>query len=273
MRFPLQYFPLTVFVLPIASWATTYYIAVANDHVSPEFPYISDTGNLPPESSIFGQLLNLSSVLAAITIYIRYMQVRQFVESKPRLRYQNQVCLVFGLLAAMGMSVVANFQESSLLVVHLIGATLAFGLGLCYGWLMTLISYSLYPVESHMFVCHLRLAISVVTTVSFFMCTIFTVLAHQRRNMWSSHHHWMPDDGGYEEHLVATTSEWVMAICVLIYLVTYAHEFESYALTHPQLYRRHGDDVYPVRRAEQVPVIVRASAADSAESSGDLATA
>lgn len=40
-----------------------YGIAVANNHVEPVFPYISDAGSLSPESCVFGQLLNIGAVL------------------------------------------------------------------------------------------------------------------------------------------------------------------------------------------------------------------
>ncbi len=38
-------------------------VAFLLDHVEPGFPYISDTGNLPPESCIFGQFLAIVSFL------------------------------------------------------------------------------------------------------------------------------------------------------------------------------------------------------------------
>jgi hypothetical protein len=37
---------------------------VFNEHVWPAFPYISDTGALPPESCIFGQALNIGAFLS-----------------------------------------------------------------------------------------------------------------------------------------------------------------------------------------------------------------
>ena len=40
-----------------------YGIAVGGKHVEPGFPYISDTGTYPPESCVFGQLMNLGALL------------------------------------------------------------------------------------------------------------------------------------------------------------------------------------------------------------------
>lgn len=46
----------------------------------------------------------------------------------------NHWALIFGLLSTFGLSVVANFQETSVLVVHFIGALLCFGGGTAYFW-------------------------------------------------------------------------------------------------------------------------------------------
>ncbi|XP_053402214.1 DNA damage-regulated autophagy modulator protein 1-like isoform X1 [Mercenaria mercenaria] len=63
------------FYVPL-SFFITYSIAVENKHVEPGFPYISYTGTTPPESCVFGQLLNIGAVLAGVIIYTRYRQSR-----------------------------------------------------------------------------------------------------------------------------------------------------------------------------------------------------
>lgn len=42
----------------------SYLIAVLNNHVGAGFPYISDTGALPPESCVFGQFLTINAFLS-----------------------------------------------------------------------------------------------------------------------------------------------------------------------------------------------------------------
>ena len=49
-------------------------VQVSQGHVDSLWPYISDTGTTPPESCIFGQLLNLGAALLTLTFYIRYKQ-------------------------------------------------------------------------------------------------------------------------------------------------------------------------------------------------------
>jgi len=39
-------------------------IAVLIGHVAPDWPYISDTGTIPPESCIFGQFLTFDALLS-----------------------------------------------------------------------------------------------------------------------------------------------------------------------------------------------------------------
>nr|CAD7442702.1 unnamed protein product [Timema bartmani] len=59
----LHLLPISVFVLIPTTFVITYTCAVLLGHVEPGFPYISDTGALPPESCVFAQLLGIASVL------------------------------------------------------------------------------------------------------------------------------------------------------------------------------------------------------------------
>ena len=47
----------------------------------------------------------------------------------------NTVGLVLGVVGAAGVSLVANFQETSVLSVHFTGASVCFGLGTIYLWI------------------------------------------------------------------------------------------------------------------------------------------
>lgn len=48
----------------VLSVCARYAVAASLDHVYPVWPYISDTGTLPPESCIFGLMLNIGSLLS-----------------------------------------------------------------------------------------------------------------------------------------------------------------------------------------------------------------
>ncbi|OXB69327.1 hypothetical protein ASZ78_015727 [Callipepla squamata] len=49
-----------------AAFIISYVIAVLEGHVEPLVPYISDTGTKPPESGIFGFMINISALLVIV---------------------------------------------------------------------------------------------------------------------------------------------------------------------------------------------------------------
>jgi len=73
-----------------------------------------------------------------IVMYIRYRQINEYYRSyalSPAVVKHNKVALWTGFLSCFGLSLVANFQETNVIVVHLTGAFLCFGLGTVYIWL------------------------------------------------------------------------------------------------------------------------------------------
>lgn len=59
----LSFLPIFVIVWTYLTFGISYIIAVARGDVDPGFPYISDTGARRPESSIFGQMLNMTAAV------------------------------------------------------------------------------------------------------------------------------------------------------------------------------------------------------------------
>ncbi|XP_044523059.1 modulator of macroautophagy TMEM150B isoform X3 [Gracilinanus agilis] len=100
----------------------------AGDPVS--FPASSLCGSFPPQSCIFGQLLNVGAVMVAWICVLRYLQLREWGVPKG----PNRLCLGLGFLCALGASFVGNFQQSNELSMHLFGAFLAFVVGVAYFW-------------------------------------------------------------------------------------------------------------------------------------------
>ncbi|XP_076986870.1 modulator of macroautophagy TMEM150B [Tamandua tetradactyla] len=112
---------------------TVFALAVENRAVNltEGFPYISRCGSYPPQSCIFSQLLNVGAAMASWVCILRYHQLRDWgVGRRP-----NQLILGTGLLCALGTSIVGNFQEKNQKPTHLVGAFLAFFVGLLYFWL------------------------------------------------------------------------------------------------------------------------------------------
>jgi len=73
-----------------------------------------------------------------IVMYVRYRQIYEYYQScelSPAVVKLNKVALWTGFLSCFGLSLVANFQETNVIVIHLTGAFLCFGLGTVYIWL------------------------------------------------------------------------------------------------------------------------------------------
>ncbi|XP_040840270.1 DNA damage-regulated autophagy modulator protein 1 isoform X1 [Ochotona curzoniae] len=150
-----------------AAFIISYVVAVLSGHVNPFLPYISDTGTTPPESGIFGFMINFSAFLGAATMYTRY----KIVEKQNQTSYFstpvfNLVSLAVGLVGCIGMGIVANFQELAVPVVHDGGALLAFVCGVIYTVLQSIISYKSCPQWNSLWTCHVRMVISAVSCVA-----------------------------------------------------------------------------------------------------------
>ncbi|KAK0054750.1 DNA damage-regulated autophagy modulator protein 2 [Biomphalaria pfeifferi] len=229
--------PVSLVLLAAITIGVSYVIAVVNHDVSTVFPYISDTGSNRPESCIFGQFLNIAAFLAFSTMYVRYKAVEAIVHSSNddhKLRRLNKVSLFFGVLAALGVSIVANFQEGTdVEIVHIIGAGMTFILGVLYCFLQAALSFHMCPDYNGRCICTIRLAISLMSLVALLLTVISAAIA---LNEWTSKTHssnkfkWLPDDPGYAAHLVSTVGEWVTAFTFLSFFFTYVREFDKFEL-------------------------------------------
>merc|ERR1711874_540421 len=153
-RMPLsnpKYLTLITALLFPGTFLATYGISAYLGHSDLVWPYISDTGTNPPESCIFGQLLNIGAVLLCFIFYTRYKQVAEFYKIHPdkqKLKKLNTTSVWLGFLGALGVSVVGNFQETQVALVHFIGASMAFGLGTIYLWVQVYFTFVLPPPSS-----------------------------------------------------------------------------------------------------------------------------
>ncbi|XP_045468231.1 DNA damage-regulated autophagy modulator protein 2 [Harmonia axyridis] len=236
----LHYLPIAIAVLFPVTFILSYSIAVAHEDVTPLFPYISDTGTFSPESCIFGQLLNLGALLVGFSAYFRYLQLRDLHQNNqvPFVveRLNGKTCIM-GLLAAFGISIVGNFQEKNALVVHLIGALLAFGVGGAYICLQSYISFKIYPLLGNKTLNWIRVVLAAGTIISFIFVFLFAVIAgvvgKNQGNANSTktiNPMWKQDEAGWGWHFMSTLSEWILAFCMLQYLSTFAHDFKRLSL-------------------------------------------
>ncbi|XP_029809067.1 DNA damage-regulated autophagy modulator protein 1 isoform X1 [Suricata suricatta] len=208
-----------------AAFIISYVVAVLSGHVNPFLPYISDTGTTPPESGIFGFMINFSAFLGAATMYTRY----KIVEKQNQTSYFstpvfNLVSLVLGLVGCIGMGIVANFQELAVPVVHDGGALLAFVCGVVYTLLQSVISYKSCPQWNSLSTCHVRMAISAVSCAAVVPMIACASLISITKLEWN------PKEKDYIYHVVSAICEWTVAFGFIFYFLTFIHDFQSVTL-------------------------------------------
>ncbi|XP_039232795.1 DNA damage-regulated autophagy modulator protein 1 [Drosophila yakuba] len=234
-----------VYLLPVATFLIfqvtflgTYIFAVLEGHVVPTVPYISDAATYSPESCVFGQLINIGSVLLGITIYVRYRQVLQLYEHHPELDAsvlrQNRMALWFGLVSCLGISFVGNFQETNVRIVHFIGAFCCFGCGTLYFWMQALISYLIFPMSGTRIYAHLWLGMSVFCTILFILLAVTGVMSYILFK-GQNPRKWYPSNGGWYFHVVTSISEWIIATIFSFFILSFTNEFRDVSLSHPQI--------------------------------------
>ncbi|XP_017773455.1 PREDICTED: DNA damage-regulated autophagy modulator protein 2 [Nicrophorus vespilloides] len=231
----LHYFPIVLSIWFLITFITLYIMSVCMKDVEPIFPYISDTGTFVPESCIFGQLLNTGSIIMGIVFYIRYLQVKELHESLGKtaeVSGKNKACLHMGWMASFGVSVVGNFQETNLLIVHLIGAVMAFGLGSAYQITMWRVTVLTDP-ESRC-LRNFRFVLSMLSTIACIVSFSFAVPAAIQftgKDLTK----WKREDGGYTYHLLSTSFEWVCATSTMFFILTFAPDFKKISLEPPKI--------------------------------------
>ncbi|XP_030754609.1 DNA damage-regulated autophagy modulator protein 2-like [Sitophilus oryzae] len=241
---PLKY----AYVLPIieglwfpVTFAITYTIGVLKKDIPAVFPYVSDTGAWSIEKCIFSFMLGLGSLLMFSIIYIRYRQVKELLSTKekelnlpPKLKIFNVIAVYLGLIAALGVFVVACFQVWPHFYVHIIGAGTAFTVGWFVLVIETYISFKIYPTFGSSGMNTVRAVLTVISGLALFLTGAFgglSLLYFKGEDVTQ----WFEDSGGYEYHLVSTVSEWVLVLGVVFYIASYYKEFKDIVMYKPKI--------------------------------------
>jgi len=220
-----------VFVLMLG---ITYCFAVYRGDVDPLLPYISATGSNRPESCVFSMFLNVCSMLTALIITLRYDLIAELNRnSNVKLKYLNKFAYIVGLVGSFGMFLVANFQETAVVQIHLTGALLSFGFGGIYMILHAVISHMMVPLFASRRAAYIRSVYAGIGFVAFFTALVFGILAS---NKFHSYHPDAPTPRpwsrktsaeGYELHCISAVAEWCLAIINTLYLLSYSRDFET----------------------------------------------
>ncbi|XP_077313604.1 modulator of macroautophagy TMEM150B-like [Lithobates pipiens] len=196
-------------LLPISLtvWATAgiwivYAMSVTNGsvNITEGFPYISTCGSYPPQSCIFGQVLNIGAMIVVWTVVMRFQQIRDYQCHSS----VNSASLAMGLLCALGTSLVGNFQQSNQIETHLVGALLAFIVGNIYFWLQIVLTYKVKPRHGGSWIGPVRVILCAATSI--FIIAMIVCAAFK-----------LPS--------IAAICEWVVAMSLFVLFGLFAVEF------------------------------------------------
>ncbi|XP_066262442.1 DNA damage-regulated autophagy modulator protein 2-like [Euwallacea similis] len=225
----IQYLPYAIVALVGGTALITFYLSyIVYEHVTYLLPYISDTGTFPPESCIFGQSLNIASILIFFAMYLKYLQVQEIfhkhhIEDKYNV---NRIACFFGYVAGSGMNLVANFQETSIFVFHWVAAIMTFGGATVYMDLQSYLYIKISPVIGQRKTTMVRIIIAVIGVVSFIVCVTCAFIAY---GQYEGEHvtKWKAEDGGYRAHQISTHAEWLCATCTMVFISLLRKEFKG----------------------------------------------
>ncbi|GMR43212.1 hypothetical protein PMAYCL1PPCAC_13407, partial [Pristionchus mayeri] len=239
--------PVVTFVWNIIGIVLPYAIGAADGNIPAILPFISDGGAYPPEKGIFSLCQNISAVLLLITGLIKQMQFITYYECR-RLdtfwRPLSYVTMFFGFLCAVAFCVVGNFSEMDSLDVHDYSALVTFFSAILYMWFTSGLSF-LRPYLCSPPVAFLRVGLSLLATAAlvFHECTLqFNIFVSAGTNGTENSsgpgyvpEFLTPDSPFYTNHIVATSTEWLMVFTIFSFFVTFVEEFRKASLTLPSI--------------------------------------
>uniref|UniRef100_A0A8D0GSL7 DNA damage regulated autophagy modulator 2 n=1 Tax=Sphenodon punctatus TaxID=8508 RepID=A0A8D0GSL7_SPHPU len=228
----LSFLPSALVIWTAASFIFSYITGVLLHHIDPLVPYISDTGTTPPERCLFGIMLNISSFLGIATMYVRYKQVSALTPEKPKIIKLNKAGFTLGMMSCFGLCIIANFQKSALISMHVVGACLTFGIGAIYFLVQTILSYKMQPEIHSKAIFWIRLIVLLwcgLSIVSMFISSVLLYSGVYGTNLVQKLH-WDPWEKGYIVHIISTISEWSLAIAFLSFFFTYIRDFQKISL-------------------------------------------
>ncbi|XP_033753630.1 DNA damage-regulated autophagy modulator protein 2-like [Pecten maximus] len=226
----------------------TYLVSVVLGHISKDnFPYISHTAIEDPERAIFGQCINVGAVLLGLNHIVRYLYLKHmlYLSNVSRSWHRcNIASCAIGIISSFGLSMVANFQTELQKPPHYVGAALAFAGGTAYCWLQTVMSRKLMIKRggsSAVFISQLIVSIFMSLSLLIFGCT---KLSYKLLETSGDRKIITPSLMGL--YLTSTISEWLLALSVSCFLLTYIPHFKKIKLKSPRVHNKFSNVVSPV---------------------------
>lgn len=146
----------------------------------------------------------------------------------------NQTALWLGIGSALGCSIVANFQETNVRIMHYVGALNCFGLGTAYFWIQANLTYYISPYQGSVRLAHIRLGLAVLCTICFVVVAVTGVISHILFN-GKDPRKWYPSDGGWKYHVASSIAEWIQSAIFCFYILSFTDEFKIISFDHPPI--------------------------------------
>ncbi|XP_029429141.1 DNA damage-regulated autophagy modulator protein 2 [Rhinatrema bivittatum] len=238
----LCFFPSALVVWSAATFIFSYVTAVLVKDVDLLVPYISDTGSVPPERCLFGVMLNISTFLGVVTMFVRYKQVEALNPLDVSIARWNKAGFALGMISCFGLCIVANFQKIVFIHLHVLGAVLSFGLGAFYIGVQTVLSHKMQPHVHSKRIFWVRFLVLLwcgLSMVSMFFSSVLLYSELHGTDL-AKKLHWSPQEKGFTLHIVSTVSEWSLAFSFLSFFLTYIRDFQKISI-HAQVHL-HGHD-------------------------------
>ena len=144
MRFPVEILPIIVTIFSIGGFLITYGISVGLNHTIPVVPFISSTGETPPENGLFTIIFSCTAFQLLLIISIKFKQIWDTTEKKGccniAILVFNIIAYCLGLISSVGMLIVGSYTAFDSGITHTVGADLAILGGILYFILLTIIS-------------------------------------------------------------------------------------------------------------------------------------
>lgn len=223
----IKWLPVVLALFIPISFFITYWIAVTQNHVSTVWPYISDTGTTAPENCVFGELLNIATGLLCVCVFIKHKQCTLFNTLRLSSKVSpclNNTGLAFGLLACLGLSLVANFQETHVIVVHFFGFFMVCIFGNLYFIMQTWFTYTVKYGPKFLLWTRVCLSLAMIVFTVTTMAPLKGAMDHFNGD---NPRMWKPEHGGYALHLISSFSEWFLVFSYCGFISTFYWEFQN----------------------------------------------
>ncbi|CAD5214151.1 unnamed protein product [Bursaphelenchus okinawaensis] len=240
-------FPILCSIFGITALFTGYIIAVLNDHVDKWLPLISDGGAIPPESCVFGLLLNICVFFWILTCFCIHIQVLQHIMYHDRFHTKHKnvlyVMLFFAILSGIGIALVANFPLSTVRPVHSYGAMVGFLSGVIYAWcyitLVKILKPKVIPKKLLIFRLLLIIFVSIVVVLHE-ICLHTTFLVKRTPDghvppvpFWPKSTNILrldPESPYYTNFIVGRICEWSLAVGYFIVVGSLSYELNYFEI-------------------------------------------